>query len=122
MAGEGTARRLQIGNKTPTGGDLYARVDGSPKVFLIGGYLEDTFNKSPFALREKSVLKFSRDDADALSVAAGATRLTFAKSGSDWRLTAPVDARADLRLWMALGSSVSGTHGGSRVSGRYQTI
>jgi len=95
VAGEGTMRRLQIGTKTPTGGDLYARVEGSPKVFLIGGYLEDTFNKSPFQLREKSVLKFSRDDADALSVSTGTTRLAFAKSGSDWRLTAPMNARAD---------------------------
>jgi len=95
VAGEGTMRRLQIGTKTPTGGDLYARVEGSPRVFLIGGYLEDTFNKSPFQLREKSVLKFSRDEADALSVSTGATRLAFTKSGSDWRLTAPVNARAD---------------------------
>ena len=95
VVGEGTMRRLQLGTKTPTGGDLYARVEGSPKVFLIGGFLEDTFNKSPFQLREKSVLKFSRDDADALSVSTGATRLAFTKSGSDWRLTAPVNARAD---------------------------
>jgi len=95
VAGEGTMRRLQIGTKTPTGGDLYARVEGSPKVFLIGGYLEDTFNKSPFQLREKSVLKFSRDEADTLAVSTGATRLAFAKTGTEWRLTAPMSAGAD---------------------------
>jgi hypothetical protein len=95
VTGESTPRRLQIGSKTPTGGDLYARVEGSPRVFLIGGYLEDTFNKTPFQLREKSVLKFSRDDADALAVSTGTAQLAFAKSGSDWRLTAPVNARAD---------------------------
>lgn len=95
VAGETTPRRLLIGNKTPTGGDLYARVDGSPRVFLIGGYLEDTFNKAPFDLREKSILKFSRDDADSLSISAGATRVALAKSGTDWRLTSPVSARAD---------------------------
>lgn len=95
VAGESAPRRLLIGNKTPTGGDMYARVDGSPRVFLIGGYLEDTFDKTPFELREKSILKFSRDAADALSIVTGTTRVALAKSGTEWRLTSPVNARAD---------------------------
>lgn len=95
VAGESTPRRLKLGNKTPTGGDLYAQVEGAPKVFLIGGYLEDTFNKGPFALREKSVLKFSRDGADALTITQGASRLSLAKSGNAWRVSAPINAAAD---------------------------
>lgn len=95
VAGESAPRRLLLGNKTPTGGDMYARVDGSPRVFLIGGFLEDTFDKSPFELREKSVLKFSRDEADALSITTGTTRVALAKVGADWRLTAPINAGAD---------------------------
>jgi hypothetical protein len=95
VTGESEPRRLLIGNKTPTGGDLYAQVAGTPTVFLIGGYLEDTFNKGTFDLREKSVLKFSRDAADALTIDHGSTRIALAKAGSEWRLSAPVDARAD---------------------------
>ncbi len=95
VAGESTPRRLKLGNKTPTGGDMYAQVEGSPKVFLVGGFLEDTFNKGPFALREKSVLKFSRDGADALTIAQGASRLSLSKTGNTWRLAAPVNASAD---------------------------
>jgi len=95
VAGESSPRQLRIGNKTPTGGDLYAQVDGAPAVFLIGGYLEDTFNKSPFDLREKSVLTFSRDGADALTITRGTTRVSMTKSGSDWRVSAPMDAAAD---------------------------
>lgn len=94
-AGAGAETRLLIGNKTPTGGDLYAQVEGTPKVFLIAGFLEDTFNKTPFTLREKSVLKFSRDGADALAITEGTTRLSFAKAGSDWRLATPINAKAD---------------------------
>lgn len=95
VTGESAPRRLLIGNKTPTGGDMYARVDGSPRVFLIGGHLEDTFDKTPFALREKSILKFSRDAADALTIETGPMRVSLAKTGADWRLTSPVNARAD---------------------------
>jgi hypothetical protein len=94
-ADDTTPRRLLIGSKTPTGGDLYAKVEGSPKVFLIGGYLEDTFNKSTFDFRDKSVLKFTREEADSVAIVEGNTRLAFARSGSDWRLTAPIAARAD---------------------------
>src|SRR5262245_34784573 len=47
-AGDATLKRLQLGSKTPTGADIYARVEGQPKVFLISAYLEDSLNKTPF--------------------------------------------------------------------------
>lgn len=96
VTGETGMKRLQIGDKTVTGGDLYARVEGQPKVFLIGATADDTLNRTAFDLREKSVLKFDRDKADALKLEpAAAPALSFAKKGGDWRLTLPVDAKAD---------------------------
>ena len=94
-AGDSTQKVLLIGNKTPTGGDLYAKVDGQPAVFLIGGHLEDTFNRKPFDLREKTVLKFTREDVSGVTLVQGSTRLALEKSGTDWKLTAPSSARAD---------------------------
>jgi len=95
-AGETGMRRLQLGNKTPTGGDLYARVEGQPKLFLVSSYLEDSLNKNTFALREKSVLKFGRDEVDSLTIEpASGTGMAFAKKGNDWRFTKPVDVKAD---------------------------
>lgn len=94
-AGDPAAKVLLIGNKTPTGGDLYAKVDGAPAIFLIGGFLEDTFNRKTFDLREKSALKFSRDDVNAVSLTQGTARVSLTKSGNDWRLSAPTSARAD---------------------------
>ncbi len=86
---------LLIGNKTPTGGDLYAKVDGTPAVFLIAAYLEDTFNRKPFDLRDKTVLRFDREDVNTVSIAQGRARVALTKSGPNWRLSTPVDARAD---------------------------
>lgn len=95
-AGDATEHRLNIGNKTPTGSDLYARIEGQPKLFLIASHLEDTLNRSTFDLREKSVLKFERDNVDAIRIAAaGAPAITLARNGADWKLTAPVDTRAE---------------------------
>jgi len=94
-AGDAAQKVLLIGNKTPTGGDLYASVDGSPAVFLIGAFLEDTFNRKPFDLREKTALKFTREAVDSITLAQGATRVSLAKAGNDWRFSGPAGARAD---------------------------
>jgi hypothetical protein len=93
--GDKAPRVLLIGNKTPTGGDLYAKVDGTPAVFLIGGFLEDTFNRNSFGLREKTALKFTREDVKGVTLVQGSTRLALEKTGNDWKLTAPGNARAD---------------------------
>lgn len=96
LAGDTSPRRLNIGNKTPTGSDLYARIEGQPKLFLIASHLEDTLNRSTFDLREKSMLKFERDSIDAIRIVpAGSPAVTLARNGADWRLTGPLETRAD---------------------------
>jgi hypothetical protein len=75
---------------------VYARLEGQPRLFLVPSYLEDTLKKSTFDLRDKRILTLSRDDIDALALAApGQAGITVARKGSDWRLSAPLDARAD---------------------------
>jgi len=95
-AGDAAMRRLQIGKKTPTGGDLYARVEGQTKVFLISAYLEDSLNKTPFNLRDKTVMKIDRVGVDMVALEGqGSPALAFQRKDSEWRLTKPIDARAD---------------------------
>jgi Domain of unknown function (DUF4340) len=91
----GKAHTLLLGQKTPTGSDLYARVPDKPRVFLISSYLESMFNKSSFDLRDKTILKVDREKIDHLEIEAPDHTLAFAKQGADWRLSSPVDARAD---------------------------
>jgi Domain of unknown function (DUF4340) len=93
--GQKDPRRIELGEKTPTGGDLYARVPGEKRVFLVSSFLESTFNKTPFALRDKTILKLDRDKADSLELVEGSTTIQLAKKGSDWMLVKPVAARAD---------------------------
>lgn len=95
VKGEAAPRRVLFGDKTATGGDLYAKLPDSPRVFLVPSYLEATFNKSPFALRDKTVLKVDRQKADGLTLTSGATQLEFAKSGDAWSIVKPIKARAD---------------------------
>ena len=95
VKGQPAERQVLLGDKTATGGDLYAKLPESPRVFLVASFLESSFNKSTFALRDKAVLKVDRQKADGLELTAGSTQLTFAKSGENWSIVKPIAARAD---------------------------
>ncbi len=88
-------KHLYLGDKTATGGDMYAMVPGQKKVFLVSAYLDSTFNKTPFDLRDKTILKFDRNKADSVQIVTADRTLDMTKSGEDWKMTKPVEARAD---------------------------
>jgi hypothetical protein len=92
---DGKERTLLIGGKTPTGGDLYAKLPDQPRVFLVSSFLESTFNKSTFDLRDKTILKIDREKVERMEIESPDRTLKLAKQGADWRITSPVDARAD---------------------------
>jgi len=89
-------QRIEIGERTQTGGDLYARFPGQQRVILLSSFLDTTFNKNTFALRDKSVIKIERDKVDRIEIQKdGKPAVTLAKTGMDWRIVAPLTARAD---------------------------
>lgn len=94
-AGDKDDRRLLLGDKTATGGDIYAKLASDKKVFLVSGYLDSTFNKTTFDLRDKSALKFDRDKVDSLTVETAEHTVQAVKQGGEWKLAQPVQARAD---------------------------
>ena len=94
-AGDKEPRTLLIGEKSPTGADLFAMRGGDKKVFLLSSTQETTFGKSSFDLREKVLLQFDRDKIDGIDVTAAGKTLAVVKDGSEWKLTRPVQVRAD---------------------------
>jgi hypothetical protein len=95
LAGEKEPKRLLVGNKTATGGDVYAKIGADKRVILIPGYLESTFVRSTFDMRDKSALKFDRDKVDGLTVVSGGKTVRIKKDANEWMLAEPVAARAD---------------------------
>ncbi len=88
-------RKLLIGEKTPTGGGLYAKRNDEKRVFAIGSFQENSFNRTTFDLRDKVLLKFDREKVDAIDVSAGGKTLEIDKQGGDWKITRPVQTKAD---------------------------
>src|SRR5579862_5870426 len=94
-AGGGDYKRIVIGDKSPSGSDLFAKRGEDKKVFLIPSFQETTLNKSTFDLRDKIVLKFDRDKVDGLDLTADGKSLQIAKDNGEWKITQPLQARAD---------------------------
>jgi hypothetical protein len=94
-SGDKDYRRLAIGEKSPTGSDLFAKRNDDKRVFLVAAYQETTLNKSTFDLREKTLLKFEREKVDGVELTAGAQTVQLAKDNTEWKIMRPLQARAD---------------------------
>ncbi|MBK5297808.1 MAG: DUF4340 domain-containing protein [Vicinamibacteria bacterium] len=88
-------KTLQIGTKTPAGSDMYAKTADDKKVFLVFGYLESSLNRTPFDLRDKKIISFDREKVDRIEIRHGSSLVSLVKASGEWRMTAPVEARAD---------------------------
>ena len=103
-------QRLLVGDKTPTGGDLFAKRADENRVILVSSFLDSIFNKTPFELRDKVVLKFDRDKAEGIEVTAGSNTVQFTRNGTDWRIVKPIAARADYATTEGLLTRLSSTN------------
>ena len=91
----GASGSFKLGNKNPTQSEIYAMKGGDNTVVLVSAFQESSFNKEPFALRDKRILKFDREKADSLALARGANSMQLTRSGSEWKVVKPVEARSD---------------------------
>ena len=102
-------QRLLVGEKTPTGGDYFAKRPNEDRVFLISSFLDAIFNKTTFDLRNKAILTFDRNEAKDIEIVTGANVAQFTGSGSDWRIAKPIAARADYAAVEGLMTRLSST-------------
>lgn len=93
--GDKTSGRLYLGSKTPTGTGLYARRNDEAQVFLVSEYRDAALNRSTFDLRDKTFAVVPRAKVQSIQIANGAQTLVLTKKDDAWRLTAPIDARAE---------------------------
>ena len=103
----GQQRRLQLGQKTPAGTDVYAKLADAKKVFLVPSFLDSTFNRGTFDLREKSVLKLDREKIDTVEVTAGGRTTRFEKKNGEWQIAEPSAGRAEFGAVDGLVSRIS---------------
>jgi hypothetical protein len=91
----GASGSFKLGNKNPQQSEVYAMKGGGNTVVLVSSFQESSFNKEPFALRDKRILKFDREKADSLALVRDGNSMQLARSGSEWKVVKPVEARTD---------------------------
>jgi hypothetical protein len=107
--GQKDETRLLVGDKTPTGGDVYAQKPGEKRVFLVSSAIDDTFHRTAFDLRDKTILKFDRDKVDGLEITHNGMTYQLARKAADWMIVKPVSMRADYAAVEGLITSLSAT-------------
>lgn len=91
----GVSGSFKLGTKNPQQSELYAMKGGDTSVVLVPSFQESSFNKEPFALRDKRILKFDREKADSLALVKGGNSIELGRTGSEWKVVKPVQARSD---------------------------
>lgn len=95
LEGASEPLKLQLGDKTPDGGGVYAKLPTQPRVFTIATYLENSFTKKPFDLRDRDVVHVKRDAIKSLEVSGPEGDYTLARSDKgDWAFTKPIATKA----------------------------
>jgi hypothetical protein len=85
---------LQLGDKTPDGGSVYAKTGASPRVFTVAAYQESALARKPFDLRDRDVLHFKQDAAASLDVTGPEGSYSLAADGGEWKILRPLATRA----------------------------
>jgi hypothetical protein len=97
-----TTQHLLVGEETPTGTDRYAKLSDTDRVFLIASYLNSTFNKTTFDLRDKTILQFEEADLDRLDITTADKTIRFEKVANEWELAEPWRVRTDFSTVQSL--------------------
>lgn len=96
---DGKTTKLDLGENTPTGSAVYAKLDGDPRLFTMAAFNKSAFDKTAKDLRDKRLLKFDQDKISRIELTAKKQTFEFGKAGAtDWQILKPQPMRADSSL------------------------
>ena len=92
----GKSHKLMVGDDTPTGGGVFVRLDGDPRVFTVSSYVKTSLDKTSKDLRDKRLLTFDSDKLTRVELIAKGFPVEFGKNNqNEWQVLKPKPLRAD---------------------------
>jgi hypothetical protein len=88
-------QRLLLGDDTPAGSAIFARLDGDPRVFTIATYNKTSLDKSANDLRDKRLLTLDFDKLSQLELLTKKQDIEFGRNKQEWQIVKPRPFRAD---------------------------
>jgi hypothetical protein len=94
---DGKTTALLLGEKTPGGNDVYAKLEGDPRLFTTYSSSSDSFNKTYKDLRDKRLMTFDKDKTSRVELTeASQPAIEFGRVDMNtWQILKPQPARAD---------------------------
>ncbi len=86
---------LVLGDTTPTGGSVYARLEGDPRVFTVATYEKNNIEKELNDLRDKRLITANSDKISKVELQAKKQDMEFGRNKDEWQIVKPMPLRAD---------------------------
>lgn len=104
----GSAVALRLGRASPVGFERYAATTDGGAVVLVDGSIGTALERSAEAFRQMRLVPIATGALRAMRFERAGTALEMVREGNGWRITAPVDDRADEGIAGALARTVTG--------------
>ena len=92
---DGKPQKLLLGDDTPAGSALFAKLEGDPRVFTIANYNKTGIDKTANDLRDKRLLTIDFDKLSQVELVTKKQDIQFARNKQEWQLVKPKPSRAD---------------------------
>lgn len=89
------SQNLLIGDDTPTGSAVFAKLEGDPRVFTVASYNKSSIDKSSNDLRDKRLLTVDFDKLSQVLLNAKNQNIEFGRNKQEWQILKPKPLRAD---------------------------
>ncbi|HMK37487.1 MAG TPA: DUF4340 domain-containing protein [Desulfomonilaceae bacterium] len=100
---------LSFGAANPAKTSYYARVDDQPRLLLVADTLKNSLNKTPFDLRDKSVLTMPPEDVDQVVISKHGIETELKREAPDrWIMVTPERTRVKSSLMAGNIKSITG--------------
>jgi Domain of unknown function (DUF4340) len=88
-------QKLLLGDDTPAGSGMYAKLDGDARVFTIPKFDKTSIDKTANDLRDKRLLTLNPDKISQVDLAAKKQEMAFGRTKDEWQIVKPKPLRAD---------------------------
>ena len=88
-------QKLLLGDNTPTGNAVYAKLEGDPRVFILSTYEKNNIDKSLNDLRDKRLITASPDKISKVELITKKQDIEFGRNKDEWQIIKPKPLRAD---------------------------
>jgi hypothetical protein len=89
------SQKLLLGDNTPTGNAVYAKLDSDPRIFTVFAYTKTGLDKGVDDLRDKRLLTVNPEKVSKVELTAKKQTVEFGRSEDGWQIVKPQPARAD---------------------------